>query len=243
MPDIAKLPCGCYIGQGQDQPIVSCKKHTIEEFTHIFAQDNYRQQSSYLGVRVLKFPTDLWVLQELLYMVKPDVIVETGTAYGGGTLWMAHVLDAIGKGRIITIECDPQKDYPVHPRIIYLTGISTDENIFSLVKQLIGENESVLVNLDSAHNMKNVLKEMRMYAPLVTVGSYLIVEDTFISGHPVHFLDNSGKEVTPGPMEAVDTFLKQNNGDFVINKSIEKYIITTNPNGYLLRVKKGSPNA
>ncbi|GAI83537.1 unnamed protein product, partial [marine sediment metagenome] len=97
------------------------------------------------------------------------------------------------------------------------------------VKSLVGNEDKIMVILDSDHSKQNVLNELRIYSKFVTKGSYLIVEDTNINGHPVY------PEFGPGPMEAVDDFLKENK-DFVVDKNKEKLILTFNPNGYLKKI-------
>jgi cephalosporin hydroxylase len=196
--------------------------------------------SSWMGVPVRKCPTDLWTYQEIIYEVEPDVIVETGTQLGGSAYYLASLCDLMGKGRVITIDVDSTEDSvsrergpvgkvrPDHPRIAYLRGSSTSEDVLMRVKSLIHAGDSVLVVLDSDHSKTHVFEELCAYSPLVSMGSYLIVEDTNVNGHPI--LSQFG----PGPMEAVEEFLKMNT-NFVIDRSREKHLLTFNPRGYLRR--------
>jgi cephalosporin hydroxylase len=142
--------------------------------------------------------------------------------------------ELIGHGRVITIDLYPKPNRPEHERLTYLSGSSTDPEIMRNVTERIrdeaGESASVLVILDSDHTREHVLDELRLYAPLVTLGSYVIVEDTQLNGHPVW------PDFGPGPMEAVDIFLSESD-DFVIDKAREKFYLTWNPRGYLKRVK------
>jgi cephalosporin hydroxylase len=195
---------------------------------------------SWLGVPLLKCPTDLWTYQELIYELKPDVIIETGTLLGGSALYLASLCDLIGRGRVITIDIDATarsasqeqatvpRSRPAHSRITYLNGSSTSEHIVKQVKWLTKDHEKVVVILDSDHSKEHVLAELHAYAPMVSRGSYLIVEDTNVNGHPV--LPGFG----PGPMEALNVFLQENR-DFEIDFSREKHLLTFNPRGYLRR--------
>lgn len=184
----------------------------------------------WLGKRVLKSPLDLWNYQELLYDLRPDVIIECGTASGGSALYLASILELLGHGRVISIDVDRRPDFPLHERIIYFTGSSISDDILAQVTIQVGGAEKVMVILDSDHRMEHVLKEMALYGPYVSVGSYMIVEDTCINGHPV------APQYGPGPMEAVDAFLASNK-DFCRDGRDRKFFMTFNPGGYLKRVK------
>jgi cephalosporin hydroxylase len=192
------------------------------------SRDTTWKDTRWRGVRAQKCPLDLWVYQEILHEVQPDLIVETGTAEGGSALFLASMLDLLGRGEVITIDVLERPDYPRHPRITYLHGSSTDPTIVGHVSDLVGDEDKVVVILDSDHTKDHVLAEMKAYGPLVTKGSYLIVEDTNINGHPV--LPDFG----PGPWEAVEEFL-QGNDQFQVDRSREKLLMTFNPMGYLRR--------
>lgn len=183
----------------------------------------------WLGVPTEKCPLDLWIYQEILHQVRPDLIVETGTRWGGSALFLASMCDILESGSVMTIDIDVPGDRPVHDRIEYLSGSSTDPAIRKLVETRAASAKSVLVVLDSDHSRDHVLAELHAYAPLVTAGSYVVVEDTNINGHPV--LPDWG----PGPMEAMEEFLRETN-DFVIDREREKFLLTFNPRGFLRRL-------
>ena len=183
----------------------------------------------WLGVPVLKCPLDLWLYQEIFFELKPDWIVETGTAAGGSALYIASLLDLLKKGNVISIDIEARHDRPAHPRITYLTGSSTSPDIFAKVKEMLKGSGTVLVILDSDHSAHHVAQELDLYKSLVTSGSYVIVEDSNINGHPV------APKNGPGPMEAILHFL-QTNKDFTIDKSKEKFLMSFNPKGYLKRL-------
>lgn len=182
----------------------------------------------WLGTPTQKLPLDLWIYQEILYKLKPDVIIECGTAAGGSALYMATICDAIGKGRILTIDVIDECKVD-HPRITRLIGSSTAPETIQKMKNSINlENEKVMVILDSDHHKDHVLNELTIYAEMVSPGSYLIVEDTNINGHPVW------PEFGPGPMEAVEEFMKERH-DFYQDRTWEKFYITQNPKGFLFK--------
>jgi cephalosporin hydroxylase len=184
----------------------------------------------WLGVAALKCPFDLWVYQEILHEIKPDLILETGTARGGSALFLASVLDLLGSGAIVAIDIVRRPEWPVHPRITYLTGSSTSAPIMDQVHARVAGRSRVMVILDSDHRKDHVVDELRLYSPLVTTGSYLIVEDTNINGRPVF------PGFGPGPGEAVDDFLAGNTA-FERDRSRERFFVTFNPGGYLRRVQ------
>jgi len=189
----------------------------------------------WLGVPVSKCPLDLWMYQEIIYEKRPQLVVETGTQYGGSALFLASMLDLVGDGRVVTVDieaCEAQPHHArvrvEHPRIDYLLGSSTSGDVVARVKELAAGAERVMVILDSDHSMEHVLEELSVYCDVVTDGQYMIVEDTCVNGHPVF------ESFGPGPMEALERFLSQDSR-FVIDKSREKLLVTFQPNGYLLK--------
>lgn len=210
------------------------ERDITEEFTKFYYNagtfNKTWKSTFWLGTRIRKFPMDLVIYQEIIFEIKPDVIIESGTADGGSALFLASICDAIGNGRVITIDIEEKWGRPKHKRITYLKGSSTSEEIVGRIEKLVKEDEKVLVILDSDHHEKHVLNELRIYSRFVTKGSYLIVEDTIVNGHPVE------PQYGPGPMEAVEKFLKENK-DFVVDKKREKLYVTCNPGGYLKKIR------
>jgi cephalosporin hydroxylase len=208
------------------------KKQIVNSFHEIYYgnQSQTWKNTFWLGVPVAKCPLDCWVYQEIIFKLKPDVIIECGTYKGGSALFMACILDILSSGRVISIDLEDKEEKPQHKRIDYLLGSSTSEDIVTQVSKLIGGTERVMVVLDSDHHREHVLNELRIYSRFITKGSYLIVEDTNLNGHPVL------PEFGPGPMEAISQFLKENK-DFVIDKTTEKFYMTFNPNGYLVKIR------
>lgn len=214
------------------------EKNIVEQFhklyydSHIFGRS--WSNTFWLGVPILKCPLDLWIYQEIIFNTKPDVIIETGTAFGGSALFLASMCDLIDKGRVITIDIEERKGRKEHKRIKYLLGSSTSNETVEKVKGLIKKGEKVMVLLDSDHHADHVLNELKIYSKFVTQGSYLIVEDSNIN-HPI-IPDFDASSSFSGPMEAINEFLKGNKS-FVVDKSKEKFFLTFNPRGYLKKIK------
>jgi cephalosporin hydroxylase len=186
--------------------------------------------TSWLGVNALKCPADMWIYQEILHRTRPDIIVECGVRFGGSTFYLAHLCDLIGKGRVIG--CDitlalVHEKVKAHARITLLEGSSTDPaTVANIARQCEGKRTMVI--LDSDHSEKHVSNELRAYAPLVSKGCYLVVEDTNVNGHPAN--PSHG----PGPYEAVQKFLATNS-EFRADQNCERLLVTFNPSGYLLK--------
>jgi cephalosporin hydroxylase len=208
------------------------EKRIVDGFHKLYynrMERTWKNNTFWLNVPVAKCPLDLWIYQEIICETKPDVIVETGTAFGGSALFMASMCDLVNRGSIITIDVVEQLGRPRHERIKYLSGSSTSAEIVEEVKSMINPEARVMVILDSDHSTKHVLDEISSYNPMVTKDCYLIVEDTNVNGHPVMPLHGSG------PMEAVEQFIRRRR-DFVIDQQREKFFMTFNPKGYLRRI-------
>jgi cephalosporin hydroxylase len=187
------------------------------------------KDTSFLGVTTWKSPLDLWVYQELVWELRPGLIVETGTAHGGSALYLASLCETVGGGEVVSVDIGEWPDRPAHPRLTYVVASSTDPRVVAELAERAAGAGVVLVVLDSDHSRDHVLAELRAYAPLVTPGSYLVVEDTNINGHPVY------EAFGPGPMEAVHDFLKERD-DFEVDRTREKFLFSFNPGGWLRKV-------
>jgi cephalosporin hydroxylase len=197
-----------------------------------YTKSSHTWRNTYwLGAQTLKVPLDLWIYQEIIKEVQPDIIIETGTAQGGSALYMATILDALGKGKIITIDIKKSSKRPQHKRIHYLKGSSLSKKIIKDVISMIRSRDKVMVVLDSNHAMEHVYAEMLMYHSFVTKNSYLVVEDTHMHGFPVR----PSFPIGGGPMEAVKLFLSEY-GDFVVDTSREKFLLTFFPSGFLKKI-------
>jgi cephalosporin hydroxylase len=197
-----------------------------EAFHRLYYDTAVWKDTYWLGTRTQKCPLDLWVYQEILHETRPELILETGTAHGGSALYLASVCDHLSRGEVVTVDISPIEGRPEHDRITYLTGSSTADEVVAEVERHVAGHERVLVILDSDHSRDHVLDELRIYSSWVTPGSYLIVEDTNVNGHPA--LPEHG----PGPMEALEEFLAGTD-EFEIDAAREKFFLTFNPRGFL----------
>jgi cephalosporin hydroxylase len=182
----------------------------------------------WFGVPVAKCPLDLWIYQEIVAETRPDLVLETGTFEGGSALFFASLFDLVGNGRVVTVDVE-ERGRPEHDRVTYLTGSSIAPEIVEQMAAHTASAGNVLVVLDSDHSREHVLAELRAYGGFVTPGSYLIVEDTNVNGHPV------APEFGPGPTEALEQFLEEDDR-FVVDDSKEKFLLSFNPGGYLRRI-------
>ncbi len=227
-----------YVKDYLSDDIILPKNLTMENNLKLRAKDIIRIlqreifKSTYFGVPAIKSPLDFWTYMEIIWETKPDVIIEIGTAYGGTTLALAHILDNIGKGKVISLDVkhDTASKVREHPRIVLIIGDACES--FLKVSELINEGDKVLIIEDSSHTYENTLKVLKTFSPLVTEDSYFIVEDS-IRNHGVKF-----KDTKSGPYEAIEAFIKENK-NFKIDRTKERFFITWNPKGYLRRIKRG----
>jgi len=192
-------------------------------------------QGVWLGHQMQKNAFDLMAQHDILYQSRPDVLVETGTWKGGSALYYATLMDAMNHGMVITVDKWNWLGRPTHPRIHFVGGDSIDPHVVQSIRNVTDQALKVMVVLDSDHTKAHVLEELRLYAPMVTLQQYLIVEDTNIHGHPIR------TDLPEGPYEAVVEWLKQTT-EFAIDEEIEP-IISNCPGGYLCRVKTSDPEA
>jgi cephalosporin hydroxylase len=183
---------------------------------------------TWLGYKIQKNPLDLWNYQSLLYDLKPDILIECGTWHGGSALFFSNIMDCVCHGNIFTIDTWKWPLRPQHPRITYVDGSSVDPDIVEAIRTYTCQVHRVMVILDSDHTKAHVLKELDFWAPHVTVGQYLVVEDTNIHGHPIR------TDLPEGPWEAVHEWLPDH-PEFVIDHNLE-CLGTASPDGWLRRV-------
>lgn len=204
----------------------------------------YSYNFSWLGRPIIQYPQDIIAMQEIIWEVKPDLIIETGIAHGGSLIFYASILELIGNGKVLGIDIDIREhnrkeieEHPMHKRITMLEGSSTSEELFKQVKKFCKSQKKILVCLDSNHTHDHVLKELEFYSQFVSINSYLVIFDTLIEDIPNEHSKNRPWGVGNNPKTAVHEFLK-NRDDFIIDRQFEnKSIITTAPDGFLKRVK------
>ena len=188
------------------------------------------------GIKIIKNPCDLWMMQQIMHEIRPDFIVETGTMRGGSALYWAHTLSGLGleNSKVLTVDvADEVQEAAQRPlwkkHVQFFHGSSTDPAIVEQIAQIV-EGKTVLVVLDSDHTMKHVGEELRLYSPLVSSGSYIVVEDTHYDSVPTH------PERGPGPMAAVNAFLREGGSElFEQDVTREAMVMTFNPGGWLRR--------
>jgi cephalosporin hydroxylase len=183
----------------------------------------------WMGRPAYKTPFDAWVYQEIIFETKPSVVIEIGTHSGGSTLFLANILDAIGNGKVIGIDIDNSKTKDLnHDRITWITGNAVDSSVIDNVKQLISDNDKVMIIEDSSHEYTNTLDILKKYSPLVSNGCYFIVEDGICKEN---YIDGP----KPGPFDAIHEFLKTHL-EYQIDKKMEKFLLTYNPDGFLQKI-------
>lgn len=204
----------------------------------------YSYNFSWMGRPIIQYPQDILAMQEIIWNIKPDIIIETGIAHGGSLIFYASMLELLGEnGLVIGIDIDIRRHnraeiekHPMFKRIKMIEGSSIDEAIVEKLLK-IAEGKKVLVCLDSNHTHEHVLRELELYAPLVSVGSYCVVFDTIVEDMPAGSYPDRPWDKGNNPKTAVYEFLKKND-HFEIDKNIEnKLLITVAPDGYLRRVK------
>ena len=184
----------------------------------------------WLGAPVWQDVLSLWTMQETIFDVAPDLIIECGTNRGGSAFFFATLFDLMKKGRVVTIDVEKLHDLS-HARVDWIIGDSTSPAVVEQIETLTNETDGpVLVILDSDHSKEHVLNELNAYTRFVTSGSYVIVQDGVIDTLPLFRADR------PGPLEAVKEFLRSNQ-DFEMDKErSERFLITHHPCGWLKRI-------
>jgi cephalosporin hydroxylase len=205
----------------------------------------YSYNFSWMDRPIIQFPADILALQEIVWAVKPDLVVETGIAHGGSLVLFASLLELLGgDGRVIGVDIEIREHnrraletHPMFKRMTLIEGSSTDESIVGRVRELAAARQRVLVVLDSMHTHDHVLCELELYSPLVTRDSYLVVFDTIIDDLPADAFPDRPWTPQDNPKTAVREFLTRTDR-FVVDRSIEdKLLITAAPEGYLRCVK------
>lgn len=198
-------------------------------------------EPTWLGIPIIQYPEDITIIQELIWKVRPDVIIETGVAHGGSAILQASILELIGKGKVIGIDLEIRKynelairSHPLSKRIHLIEGSSIANETYLKVKKQLKNSDKVLIFLDSNHSYEHVKREIELYSSLVSPDSYLVV------------LDGIQKELwdTPGgkkewqednPLTAIEEFM-QDNTEWEIDEYYMRFAVTANPNGFLKRL-------
>ena len=221
----------------------------LKELTRSWFERSSKYEYSYhfewMGRPIVQFPQDIIAMQEIIWRVKPDLIIETGIAHGGSLIFYSSMLELIGgNGQVLGVDIDIREhnrkeieQHPMFKRIAMIQGSSTDENTMKQVYEFAKGRKRVLVGLDSNHTHEHVSNELQLYSPLVTKESYLVVFDTVVEDMPEDFFRDRPWGKGNNPRTAVREFL-ETNGRFIIDKEIEnKLLITVAPDGYLRCIK------
>ncbi|MDY0122782.1 cephalosporin hydroxylase family protein [Sulfurimonas sp.] len=231
---------------GNDEELKSLAAQWLQESM----MKQYVYNFSWLGRPIIQSPQDMIALQEIIWKVKPDMIIETGIAHGGSLIFSASMLtllEACGEiedGKVLGIDIDIREHnkkaiqtHPMSKKITMYQGSSIDEEMIARVHEFAKQGRKILVCLDSNHTHEHVLAELRAYSPLVSLGSYCIVFDTLVEDMPSEFSNDRPWDKGNNPKTAVWEYLKECD-DFEIDKNIEnKILITVATDGYLKRIK------
>jgi len=211
------------------------------------AKYRYTYNFNWMGRPIIQLTEDVMLMQEIIFRVKPDLIIETGIAHGGSLIFSASMLELLGgEGHVLGIDIDIREHnrveiekHPMSKRISMIQGSSIDEGIAKQVHEFAKDSERVMIFLDSNHTHEHVLKELELYSSLVKAGSYLVVFDTGIEDVPESMHEYEDRPWGKGnnPKTAVWEFLKANDR-FEIDMDLESRVLfTVAPDGYLKCVK------
>jgi len=214
------------------------------DFVGKTAAAKYSYNFSWMGRPIIQFPQDMIAMQEILWRVQPDLLIETGIAHGGSLIYYASLMELIGKGRVLGIDIDIRshnrreiEKHPMAKRIDMIQGSAIDDDLAAKVAERAAEVETVLVVLDSNHTHAHVKRELELYAPLVSVGSYCVVFDTVVEDMPPGSFPDRPWDIGNNPKTALHEYLNENDS-FEIDAAVhEKILITVAPDGYLKRVR------
>jgi cephalosporin hydroxylase len=226
---------------GDDSSLQTVARELMTKITEY----RYSYNFSWLGRPVIQYPQDLIAMQEIIWQVKPDLIIETGIAHGGSLVFYASMLELLaGQGQVLGIDIDIRQhnkqaieEHPMSKRISMMQGSSIDEALVAHVREFARGKERVLVTLDSNHTHDHVLAELQHYAPLVTKDSYLVVFDTIVEDMPDDFYPDRPWSKGNNPKTAVREFMKTSDRFEIDTEITNKLLITAAPDGYLRCVK------
>jgi cephalosporin hydroxylase len=213
-------------------------------------QAGYSYNFSWMGRPIIQYPQDIVAMQEIIWRVQPDLIIETGIAHGGSLIFSAAMVElnaACGgpaDARVLGIDIDIRahnreaiEAHPMIKRISMIEGSSIAPDVIEKVRAVASGKRSVLVCLDSNHTHAHVLDELRAYAPMVSVGSYCVVFDTVVEDLPESMFPDRPWGPGDNPKTAVHEFLKTHAASFEIDRAVDnKLLVSVAPDGYLKRV-------
>lgn len=207
-------------------------------------REQYSYNFTWMGRPIIQYPQDMLAMQELIWEIQPDLIIETGIAHGGSLIFYASIMELIGKGKVLGIDIDIREhnrkeieQHPMFKRIEMIQGSSVSEETYAQVKSHAEKAKTIMVCLDSNHTHDHVLKELELYAPFTSVNSYCVVFDTVVELLPDDMFPNRPWSVGDNPMTAMETYLKDH-PEFEIDHQIDnKLLVSVAPKGYLKRLR------
>ena len=199
----------------------------------LYHQRNCHFKMKYCGLNMQKIPTDLYIYEQLIMDIKPDVIIEIGAAGGGTALWLCHRLDILGKGKLVSVDINHGGFKAEHDRIVKITGDSTAPETVKAVRETVNKNDVVLIIHDGSHKKCDIKTDFKNYSSLVSVNSYFIIEDGVMDVFNWKDHRTSGHDC--GLIAGIE--LNKENQNWVIDNECERYILTNNPQGFLRRIK------
>jgi cephalosporin hydroxylase len=223
---------------------INFKKITDNWFVES-VKSRYSYNFSWMGRPIIQYPQDIVAMQEIIWQLKPQLIVETGIAHGGSLIFYASMLELLrGDGMVLGIDIDIRahnrieiEKHAMFKRIKMIEGSSIDQNVIAEVNQFAKGKAPILVILDSMHSHEHVFEELKAYSPLVGKGSYLVVFDTVVDDLPEDFFPDRQWGRGNNPKTAVREFLKGNDRFEIDQKINHKLMITVAPDGYLKCIK------
>ncbi|HBS52312.1 MAG TPA: cephalosporin hydroxylase [Coxiellaceae bacterium] len=177
----------------------------------------YAYNWTWLDLPIIQMPEDIILVQEIIWKTKPDIIIETGIAWGGSVVLYASILELIGKGQVLAIDkvlpqnnIDEIMKYNFSNRIKLFEGSSTDKNIVESISSYIKATDKIMILLDSNHSHEHVYNELKIWSPFVTLGNYLVVSDTVVEEIPEQIHRSRPWGHGNNPMTALNQFLLEN---------------------------------
>lgn len=234
-----------------DEPIQDVDIYSKEGFELISelwlktsAHHRLMYEPTWLGIPIIQYSSDVVMMQELLWKVRPDVIIETGVAHGGTAILYASILELIGKGQVVGIDIEIRQynkiaiqGHPLSKRIQLIEGSSVSDEVLQQVERLVEGKQTVMVTFDSNHSYEHVKREIELYSKFVTPDSYMVVMDG--AQAQVWDLPNGKAEwKTDNPLKAIEEFISENEDKWQEDPYYNRLKITSNPRGFLKRLRQ-----
>lgn len=222
-----------------------------KQFNIESCKNGYTYNFSWMGIPIIQYPQDIVMMQELMFELKPDLIIETGIAHGGSLIFYASMFELLGKGHVVGVDIEVREhnrqaieNHPMFNRITMVEGSSTEQSTVDEVKKHIGDAKNIMVCLDSKHTHQHVLDELKAYSQFVSANSYLVVFDTTVETFDKEIVDEMEKDYRfspwgkgSNPHSAITEFMSENNEFEIQEKWHKKTMITNCWDGVLKKVR------